>query len=75
MNTVAGPAAGVFHASIDGKQVEVDGFTKATTTECKITWSEWGMGSTLHTVEITYIGASRASSGGSSSGIEFSNFM
>ena len=75
MNTLVGPNAGVFHASIDGTPTEVDGFTRSTSTECDITWSQWGLTRGLHTVEVVYRGASRAATSSASAGIEFSNFM
>jgi hypothetical protein len=75
LNCVIGPAAGVFQASIDGQAVEVDGFSKSTTTDCALSWSSWGLNRSLHTVEIEYIGASKSATSASSSSFDFSNFV
>lgn len=78
MNTAIGQSAGVFDASIDGASTAVDSFTPSGDGDCATTWSATNLQDQLHTVIVTFKGASAqaaTSQGAGQAQFELTNFM
>ena len=74
MTSVVGQDAGTFIASLDGKSASVDGFSQSAD-NCTVNWSSFGLDNILHTLQITYQGASTEAGGSSTAGYEFAHMV
>jgi len=74
VTSVVGQDAGTFIASLDGKSASVDGFA-ATSDNCTVNWSSFGLENILHTLQITYEGASAKAGGSSTGSYEFAHMV
>ncbi len=76
LNCVTGPNSGIYSVEVDEQPasvVSVDSFSSSS--DCDLNWSSFGMESQLHTITVTYVGASKAGGSAATASFEFANFM
>jgi len=76
LNCVTGPDSGIYSVEVDEEPasvVSVDSFSSSS--DCDLNWSSFGMESQLHTITVTYVGASKAGGSAATASFEFANFI
>ncbi|KLO07571.1 hypothetical protein SCHPADRAFT_945148 [Schizopora paradoxa] len=74
VTSIVGQDAGTFIASLDGNSANVDGFSQSAD-NCTVNWSSFDLDNILHTLQITYEGASTQGGGSSTAGYEFAHIV
>ncbi|KLO11055.1 hypothetical protein SCHPADRAFT_999185 [Schizopora paradoxa] len=79
LNSVTGPSAGTYTVEVDQQAASlasVDGFAPQTSgTICDFNWSSFGMEDQLHTITVTYVGASQSGESAATASFEIANFI